>query len=266
MRTERGHDRVLPVPGVLLSNRDDPVEPCTPALREADGLHPRHRAGHRLLDDRLPWHPHEHEVLIEPAHDDVEDRVIAVVHAVHDEDGLLPNAVIRPDRVDEGPLGVTFVGQPAFEHILRIRRDREPALDLHRADTGAERAVLEGGRDPHLVHPVLDGGPAADEAPGVQADAHGDLQLLTRPQGLLVHVVQMPGHDPARAASGIQDQDSMERQVPLPLPLRDPYPRRDVATRVLREQLRDGRVDEIDVRGLILQKPGRPLDLEVDRM
>src|SRR5206468_11554015 len=71
--------------------------------------------------DRLAGHPHEHEVLVEPAHDDVEYGVVPVVQSVHDQDGLLPHAVVRPHRVHERTLCVMLVDQPPLENRKSTR-------------------------------------------------------------------------------------------------------------------------------------------------
>src|SRR2546422_6369383 len=45
-----------------------------------------HGAGYRLVDYGFAGHPHEQEVLIEAADDDVEDRVVTEVNPFDDEE------------------------------------------------------------------------------------------------------------------------------------------------------------------------------------
>src|SRR5439155_3111303 len=88
-----------------------------------------------------------------------------------------------------------------------------------------------------FVDAVLDGRPARQEIPWVEADADGDLELPAGLHRLVVHVTQVPGDDAARAPIRAQDEDAMEREVPRALPLGDPDARGDVPARVLREEL-----------------------------
>src|SRR5207249_4896529 len=67
------------------------------------------------------------------------------------------------------------------------------------------------------------------------------------------------------AAVRAEDLDPVEREVPLAAPLRDPDPRRDVAPRVPREELRDRAVDEVHVRCLVRLEPRLRDDAEVLR-
>src|SRR5207249_4612046 len=161
---------------------------------------------------------------------------------------------VRADRVDERPFVVRLFGQPALEDIVRFRGDREAVPDADRVDRLAQRRLGEGRRDPALVHAVFHGGPAGEEVPRIEADAHGHLQLLPGGHRLVVHVAQVPRHDPAGPAGLVQDQDPMERQVPNPRSLRDPYARGNVASRILREELRDRHRREVDVGGGLRQE------------
>src|SRR5437870_11615984 len=239
VRPEGGQDRVLAVPLVLLPDRDDPVEPGAAAFREADRLHVRHGAGDRLVDYRFTGHPHEHEVLIEAADDDVEDRTVAVVDPVDDEHRFLADAIVRADRIDERALVVDLVDEAALEDVLGLRGHREAALDPNDVDRLAQAGLRERGRDPSFINAVLDGRPAGEEVPRIESDADGDLQLAAGLHRLGVHVTQMAGDDAARPTIGAQDQDAVERPAAHALPFGDPYAGSDVATGVLREQLRD---------------------------
>ena len=251
---EGRHDRVLPVPLVLLADRHDAVEPCAPALREADRLHVGDRAGDGLVDHGLAGHPHEQEVLVGPADDDVEDGPVHVVDSVHDEDGLLPHPVVRADRVHEGSLRVGLLREAALEDVLRVRGDREAVPEADHVDGPPQGGMGQGRRDPRLVHSILDGRPAREEAPGVQADAHGDLELLPRLHRLVVHVPEVARDDPARAPAPVEDLNPVEGQVPDAVALRDPDARGDETARVPRVQLRDGGVEQVDVvRGVLLE-------------
>src|SRR5438128_489990 len=239
LRSEGRHDRVLAVALVLLPDRDDPVEPRAAAFREADGLHVRHGTRDRLVDHGFAGHSHEHEVLVEAADDDVEDRTVAVVDPVDDEHRFFADAIVRADRIDERALVVNLVDEAALEDVLGFRGHREAALDPNRVDRLAQARLREGGRDPTFINAVLDGRPAAEEVPRIESDADGDLHLATGLHRLVVAVTQMTGDAAARPSIGAQDQDAVERQVAHALPFGDPYAGGDVATRVLREQLRD---------------------------
>src|SRR5439155_1556387 len=266
VRAERRHDRVLPVSLVLLPDRHDAVEPGATAFREADRLHVRHRAADRLVDDGFARHPHEHEMLIETADDDVKDRLVAVVDPVDDEDGLFPNAVVRPDGIDERSFVVDFVDETALQDILGVGGHRKAVLDADHVDGLAEARLRQRGRDPALVDAVLDGRPAGEEVPWVQPDAHRDLEFLAGVRRLVVHVTQVAGHDAARASILAQEEDAMEREVPHALPLGDPDPRRDITARVLRDQLRDREFAQVDVQRLVPQKFGAGHDPRAGRL
>src|SRR5437867_10635176 len=239
VRTEGRHDRVLAVALVLLADRDDPVEPGAAAFRQADRLHVRYGAGNGLVDHRFARHAHEHEVLIEASDDDVEDRMVAMVDPVDDEDRFLPHAVVGADGIDERSFLVHFADEAAFQHVLGYGGDREAVLDPNHVDGLAEARFGERGGDPTLIDAVLDGRAAREKIPWVEADAHGDLQFPAGLHRLVVHVTQMPGDDATRAPIRAEDEDAMEREGPRALPLGDPDARGDVPGGVLREELRD---------------------------
>src|SRR5881296_4650500 len=266
VRTEGRHDRVLAVALVLLADRDDPVEPGAAAFRQADRLHVRYGAGNGLVDHRFARHAHEHEVLIEASDDDVEYWLLAMVDPVDDEDRFLPHAVVRADGIDERSFVVHLVDEAALEHVFGLAGHREAVLDPDHVDGLAETRLGERGGDPTFVDAVLDGRPARQEIPWVEADADGDLELPAGLHRLVVHVTQVPGDDAARAPIRAQDEDAMEREVPRALPLGDPDARGDVPARVLREELRDREFPQVDVRRLVAHEVRTGHDARVFRM
>src|SRR3989441_486151 len=142
-------------------------------------------------------------------------------------------------RIDERALVVDLVDEAALEDVLGLRGHREAALDPNHVSRLAEAGLRERGRDPTFIDAVLDGCPAGEEVPRIESDADGDLELAPGLHRLVVHVTQMTGDDAARPSIGAQDQDAVERQVTHAFPFGDPYAGGHVATRVLREQLRD---------------------------
>src|SRR5207245_11547622 len=170
------------------------------AFRQADGLHVRHGAGDRLVDHGFARHAHEHEVLIEASDDDVKDRIVAIVDPVDDEDRFLPHAIVGADGIHERPLLVHLVNETTLEHVFGFGGHREAVLDPNHVDGLAEARLGERGGDPTLVDAVLDGRPAGEEIPWVEADAYGDLEFPAGLHRLVVHVTQVPGHDAARPA------------------------------------------------------------------
>src|SRR5207247_9588813 len=121
------------------------------SLRQTDGPDVGDRAGDGLEDHGFSRHPHEQEMLVEAADDDVEYGVLALRDALDDQHRFLPDAVVRTDGIDEGAFVVRLSGQPAFEDIVRFRRDRDPVPRAHRVDGPAEARLGEGGRDSALV-------------------------------------------------------------------------------------------------------------------
>src|SRR2546422_9657988 len=134
-----------------------------------------HGAGYRLVDYGCAGHPHEQEVLIEAADDDVEDRVVTVVHPFDDEDRLLPNTIIRADGIDERSFLMDLVDETALEHVFGLGGHGEAVLASNHVDGLAGARLREPGRNPTLIDSVLDGRPAGEEVPRIESDAHRDL-------------------------------------------------------------------------------------------
>src|SRR5207249_10941307 len=106
----------------------------------------------------------------------------------HDDDGLLPNAVVRPNGIDERSFVVDIVDETALQDILGVGGHSKAVLDADHVDGLAEARLRQRGRDPALVDAVFDGGPAGEEVPRVQPDAHRDLEFLAGVRRLVVHV------------------------------------------------------------------------------
>src|SRR2546422_667395 len=153
--------------------------------------------------------------------------------------------------------------ETTLAHVFGFGGDREAVLDRNHVDGLAEARLGERGGDPTLVDAILDGCPAGEEIPWVEADAHGDLEFPAGLRRLVVHVTQVTGDDSARAPIRAQDEDAMEREVPHALPLGDPDAGRDVPARVLREEFRDRQFPEVDGRRLLAQEVGTGHDLTI---
>src|SRR5437867_2406266 len=165
--------------------------------------------------------------------------MVAMVDPVDDEARFLPNAVVGADGIDARTYLVHFADEAALQHVLGFGGDREAVLDPNHVDGLAEARFGERGGDPTFIDAVLDGRPAREEIPWVEADAHGDLQFPAGLHRLVVHVTQMPGDDATRAPIRAEDEDELEREVTRALPLGDPDARGDVPAGVLREQFRN---------------------------
>src|SRR5207245_3856685 len=198
--------------------------------------------------------------------DDVEDRLVPVVDPLDDEDRLLPNAIIRADGIDERSFLMDVVDETALEHVLGFGGHREAVLASNHVDGVAEARLGERGGDATLVDAILDGCPAGEEIPWVEADAHGDLEFPAGLRRLVLHVTQVTGDDAARAPIRAQDEDAMEREVPRALPLGDPGAGRGAPARVLREELRDRQFPEVDVRRLMAHEVRTGHDARILRM
>src|SRR5207237_9554692 len=92
---EGGYDRILPVALMLLADRDDPVEPGASSLRQTDGPDVGDRARDGLEDHGFSRHPHEQEMLVEAADDDVEYGVLALRDARADLHRVDPHGGVR---------------------------------------------------------------------------------------------------------------------------------------------------------------------------
>src|SRR2546425_12052097 len=90
------------------------------------------------------------------------------------------------------------VDETALEHVLGFGGHREAVLDSNHVDGLAEARLGERGGDPTLVDAILDGCPAGEEIPWVEAGSHRDLEFPARLPRLLVQVPPGPGGDSAR--------------------------------------------------------------------
>src|SRR3989454_612814 len=196
--------------------------------------------------------------------------VVEDVDVLVDDDDLFHRGVRaegRHDRVLAVALVLLADRDDSMEPGTAAFRQADGLHVRHGAGDGlAETRLGERGRDPTFVDAVLDGRPARQEIPWVEADADGDLELPAGLHRLVVHVTQVPGDDAARAPIRAQDEDAMEREVPRALPLGDPDARGDVPARVLREELRDREFPQVDVRRLVAHEVRTGHDARVFRM
>ena len=211
VRTERSHDHVLGFRLAAFFKLDVEVVAARAAAREVRVEDVGETALEQSQDRRLARDGAEHQVLELGGDDGVENRVLAMRHAINGDYVVLAGRAVGARELAERAFELAHVGQhAAFDDDLGMRGHADlAAAALHHF----ERRAVQAAGDLEFV--LVDGhhGLRGQQRERIGADDDGDRQVLAHLLGHGGKRIEVARQDQRLQAAPVLDLDALDRHV-----------------------------------------------------